>query len=76
MVLLASVDQVEDRFSVFGHSVNLDTRYVHGLRRMYQRFRNHLAQQMVLLRDVGQVETCFATIGSEIILDAPDCTPM
>jgi hypothetical protein len=54
-----------------------------------------LAQPMVFLHDVGQVETHFATfgdsvismqdrcmsctkrpIGSEIILDAPDCTPI
>jgi hypothetical protein len=70
MALLASVDQVEDRFILFGHSVNLDARYVYGLRRTYQRFRNHLAQPMVLLRDVGQVETCFGIFGDSVNLDA------
>jgi hypothetical protein len=30
MVLLGGVDQVEDHFSMFGDSVNLDTRLVHG----------------------------------------------
>jgi hypothetical protein len=32
--------QVEARFGTFGDSANLDTRYVHGLRRTYHRLRN------------------------------------
>jgi hypothetical protein len=30
---------VEARFGPFGDSANLDTRYVHGLRRTYQRLK-------------------------------------
>jgi hypothetical protein len=41
MVLLGGVDQVEDYFSLFGDSFNLDARLVHGLRRMYHSFQNH-----------------------------------
>jgi hypothetical protein len=32
MVLLGVVDQLDDRFSVFGDSVNVDARKVNGLR--------------------------------------------
>jgi hypothetical protein len=32
MVLLCGVDQVEDLFSLFGDSVNLNARWVHSLR--------------------------------------------
>jgi hypothetical protein len=35
MVLLGNVGQVEARFSLFGDSINLGARLVHGLRRMY-----------------------------------------
>jgi hypothetical protein len=35
------LDQAKDHISFFGDSVNLDARYVHGLRRAYHRFRNH-----------------------------------
>jgi hypothetical protein len=41
MVLLGDVDQVEACFGPFGDSVNLSTRWVHGLRRMYHGHRNH-----------------------------------
>jgi hypothetical protein len=41
MILLGGTDQVEDHFSMFGDSVNLDARLVHGLRQTYQRFENH-----------------------------------
>ena len=40
--LLGDVSQVEACFGLFGHCVNLDTRYVHGLRRAYHRLGNHL----------------------------------
>jgi hypothetical protein len=39
--LLGDETQVEARFGPFGDSANLDTRYVHGLRRTYHRSRNH-----------------------------------
>jgi hypothetical protein len=35
MVLLGDMGQVEACFGPFGHSVNVDAREVHGLRRMY-----------------------------------------
>jgi hypothetical protein len=41
MVLLPDVDEVEARFSLFGDSVNLDARWVQGLRGMCNRLRNH-----------------------------------
>jgi hypothetical protein len=41
IVLLGDEAQVEARFGRFGDSANLDTRQVHGLRRTYQRLRNH-----------------------------------
>jgi hypothetical protein len=40
-MLLLHDAQVEGRFSLFGDSANLDERYVHALRRMYNRIRNH-----------------------------------
>jgi hypothetical protein len=44
MVLLGGVDQVEDHFSMFGDSVNLDARLVHGFCQTYHRFRNHFGR--------------------------------
>jgi hypothetical protein len=41
MELLGDVGQVEACFGLFGHCVNLDIRYMHGLRRMYHRLENH-----------------------------------
>jgi hypothetical protein len=35
---------VKAHFVLFGDSANLDTRYVHGLHRMYHRLRNHLGR--------------------------------
>jgi hypothetical protein len=42
MVLLRDVGQVEARFGPVGDSVNLDTRWVHGLRETCNRLGNHL----------------------------------
>jgi hypothetical protein len=39
MVLLGDEAQVEGRFSPFGDSANLNTRWMHGLRRTYHRLR-------------------------------------
>jgi hypothetical protein len=39
-VLLGDEAQVEARFSPFGDSTNLDTRWIDSLRRMYRRLRN------------------------------------
>jgi hypothetical protein len=41
MVLLDGVDQVEDHFSLFGESVNLNAKYVQGLCQAYHRLENH-----------------------------------
>jgi hypothetical protein len=40
MELLGDMGQVEAHFSPFGDGVNLDTRYVHSLRRMYHEHGN------------------------------------
>jgi hypothetical protein len=37
MLLLCDVGQVEAHFGLFGDSINLEARYVHGLRQMYYR---------------------------------------
>jgi hypothetical protein len=43
MILLRDVRQVDARFGLFGHNVNLDTRWVHGLRGTSNRLKNHFA---------------------------------
>jgi hypothetical protein len=42
MELLGDVCQMEAHFGLFGDSVNLGTRSVHGLRKMYHRHGNHV----------------------------------
>jgi hypothetical protein len=44
MELLGDVGHVEARFGPFGDSANLDARYVHGLRRTYERIENHIGR--------------------------------
>jgi hypothetical protein len=44
MELLGDVGHVEAPFGTFGHSANLDARYVHSLRRTYQRLKNHFGR--------------------------------
>jgi hypothetical protein len=44
MELRGDVGDVEARFGLFGHSANLDTSYVHGLRRTYQRLENRFGR--------------------------------
>jgi hypothetical protein len=46
MKLLGDVGHVEARFGLFGDSVNLDTRNVHGLRRTHQRLENHFGHTL------------------------------
>jgi hypothetical protein len=41
MVLLGDIGQEVAHFCLFGDSVNINTREVHGLRRMYNSLRNH-----------------------------------
>jgi hypothetical protein len=44
MVLLGDKAQVEVHLGLFGHSANLDTRWVHGLRQTYNRVKNHFGR--------------------------------
>jgi hypothetical protein len=44
MDLFGDVGHVEARFGPFVYSANLDARYVHGLRRTYQRLKNHFGR--------------------------------
>jgi hypothetical protein len=96
MVLLRDVDEVEARFSLFGDSINLDARWVQGLRGTCNRLRNHFEPtwwysyvtwvqwklasvhlEIILISTQDRCMDCAeCTIGSEIILDTPDCTPM
>jgi hypothetical protein len=46
MKLLGDVGHVKARFGPFGDSANLDTRNVHGLRRMLQRLENHFGHTL------------------------------
>jgi hypothetical protein len=41
MELLGDVGQVEAPFGLFGDSVDVESRYVHGLHRMSNRLKNH-----------------------------------
>jgi hypothetical protein len=41
MELLGDVGHVEPRFGLFGDSVNIGAREVHGLRQTYHRLGNH-----------------------------------
>jgi hypothetical protein len=95
MEFLDDEDQVEACFGPFGDSVNLDARYVIGLRRTYHRVRNYfrctqwysevmrLKQkfisvffEIVLILTQDKCTVCTEhTIGSEIVLDAPNETP-
>ena len=94
MVPLGEEAQVEARFGPFRDIVNLDTRWVHSLRRMYDRLGHrfgctrwnskvtwvmwnltsfHLETVLVSVQDRCMV-CARRTIGSEIILNAPDGT--
>jgi hypothetical protein len=44
MVLLGDEAQGQACFGPFDDSANLDTRWVHGLRRTYHRLRNHVGR--------------------------------
>ena len=44
MVLLGDETLVEAHLGLFGDSANLDARLVHGLRRTYQKLRNHFGR--------------------------------
>ena len=44
MELLGDVGLVEPRIRLFGDSVSVAARYVHGLRQTYHTLRNHFAR--------------------------------
>ena len=71
MVLLGDVGEVEAHFSLFGDSVNLDVRLVHGLcQNAPQAQKSIWMHPMVLQRDVGQVEPRFSPFGDSVNLNA------
>ena len=71
MVLLGDEAQLESHFGLFGDSANLDARSVHGLRRTYQRLRNHFGRtQWKILDYVGHVQSCFSPFGDSVSFDA------
>jgi hypothetical protein len=41
MELLGDVGRVQSHFGLFGDSISVSVRYVHGLRQTYHRNRNH-----------------------------------
>ena len=74
MVLLGNEAQLKAHFGRVGDSGNIDTRWVHGLRRTFHRLGVRLEIVVILTQD-GCMVCAERTIGSEIILDAPDGTP-
>ena len=70
MVLLGDVGEVEAHFSLFGDSVNLDARQVHGLRQMHYWLRNHFGCTR-WYSDVTfcEVDPCFSPFGDSASLD-------
>jgi hypothetical protein len=79
MELLGDVAHVEFRFGLFSDSVSVRARYVHGFCQTYQRLKWMLISiisEIVLILTQDRCMVCVErTIGSEIILDAPDGTP-
>ena len=70
MELLGDVGHVEPRFSLFGDSVSVGARQVHGLRPLVTKaqksFWTHL---MVLLCEEAQVNARFSQFGDSANLD-------
>ena len=60
MELLVDVGHVESCFSLFGASVSVGAREVHGLRQTYHRLDIVFNASMVLLGDEAQVEARFS----------------
>jgi hypothetical protein len=80
MVLLGDEAQVDARFGQFRDSANLDARLVHDLRQTYHRLKWMLVLvclDIVLTLTQDRCTVCAEhSIGSEIVLDAPDGSPM
>jgi hypothetical protein len=80
MDLLVDMGQMEARVSLFGYSIILDARLVHGLCQTCNRLRNKHKLVSVHLEIVNLgANRCMdwyeRTIGSEIILGTHDGTP-
>ena len=91
MELLGDVGRVESNFDLFGDGVSVGARLVHSLRQTYHGSEIILAHQMVTRLKWKLVsvhleivliltqDRCMVyaerTIGSEIVLDAPDGSP-
>ena len=58
---------MEAHLSLFGDSVNLDARHVHGLRQMHYRLRNHFGCTR-WYSDVTWVKWILVTVHLEIVL--------
>ena len=67
MVLLANGGQEEARFDPFGDSVNLVTRKVQGLHRMYHVHGNHFGHTRMLVLGNGSL---FLSVGHSVSLRA------
>ena len=71
MEVLGDVGHVGSHFFLFGDSVSVGARQVHGLRQTYHRLRNHFwMHPMVLLGDEAQVEARFGPFGDSVNLDS------
>jgi hypothetical protein len=74
MDLLGDIGHVESRFNPFGGTVRVSARWVHGLRQVVTCF---FYLEIVLILTQDRCTVCAVrNIGSEIILDAPDGSPM
>ena len=71
MELLGDEAQVESRFGLFGDSVSVGARQVHGLRPLVpQAQKSFWTHPMVLLGDGGQVEARFSPFGDSVSISA------
>jgi hypothetical protein len=85
--LVSDMGRVEFRFSSFGDGVSASAREVHGLHRTYHRLGNSTTLDARLVHGLVRLEIVLLlmhdwctvcvkrTIGSEIVLEAPDGTP-
>jgi hypothetical protein len=71
VVLLGDMGHVESHFSLFGESVSVGARLVHGLRQTYHRLiKSFWTHPMVLLGDKALVDAHFGPFQDSAILDA------
>ena len=71
MELQGDKAQVESCFGLFGYSVSISARQVHGLCQRYHRLRKSFwTHLMVLLCDEAQVESCFGLFGDSVSISA------